>query len=503
MATEQAESWEDHEVDEDTADVSSLTIADDAAPAAAEEAEEEEDEEEEDDEEEEEVVEEVAEVSMKQSKFFEDSRPHINVVFIGHVDAGKSTISGNILCLTGMVDKRTIEKYEREAKEKNRGTWFLAFVMDTSEEERAKGKTVEVGRAHFATEKIRYTILDAPGHKNYVPNMIGGAAQADVGILVVSARKGEFETGFDGGGQTREHATLAKTLGVNKLIVAVNKMDEPTVLWSKERYDKIVAEVKPFLKKLGYNTNKDKDVSFLPVSGYTSANIVERMSEDICSWYKGPCLVEALDLLDIGGRDPDGPLRIPVIDRYKEAGKTVILGKVESGTIRPGMTLTVMPEDKTMEVITVALDQGDVREAKPGENVKVRVGPTEEDKLHGGFVLSTPDDKCPSSRRFECQVVLMTLPPHKSIFSAGFQAVLHVHTCVEEVNCVEIISVINKKTKKAVKRPFCKSNDILNCILEVTQPIAVETFKTLPQLGRFTLRDEGRTIGIGRINKVL
>ena len=167
---------------------------------------------------------------------FHDEREHLNVVFIGHVDAGKSTTCGNILVLTNTVDERTIAKYEREAKDKNRESWYLAYVMDTNDEERAKGKTVEVGRAHFNSAVKRYTILDAPGHKNYVPNMVVGAAQADIGVLIISARKGEFETGFDKGGQTREHAMLAKTLGVSTLIVAVNKMDDPTVSWDKARY---------------------------------------------------------------------------------------------------------------------------------------------------------------------------------------------------------------------------------------------------------------------------
>ncbi|CDQ97061.1 unnamed protein product [Oncorhynchus mykiss] len=162
-------------------------------------------------------------------------KEHVNVVFIGHVDAGKSTIGGQIMYLTGMVEKRTLEKYEREAKEKNRETWYLSWALDTNQEERDKGKTVEVGRAYFETEKKHFTILDAPGHKSFVPNMIGGASQADLAVLVISARKGEFETGFEKGGQTREHAMLAKTAGVKHLIVLVNKMDDPTVNWSLER----------------------------------------------------------------------------------------------------------------------------------------------------------------------------------------------------------------------------------------------------------------------------
>lgn len=184
-----------------------------------------------------------------------DSREHLNIVFIGHVDAGKSTLSGNILYLTDYVDRRTIEKYEREAKQRNRESWFLAFIMDTNEEERAKGKTVEVGRAYFATANKRYTVLDAPGHKSYVPNMISGASQADIGVLVISARKGEFEAGFDRGGQTREHAMLAKTLGVKFLIVVINKMDEPTVRWEQGRFDEIVGKMKPFLKSCGFKVS--------------------------------------------------------------------------------------------------------------------------------------------------------------------------------------------------------------------------------------------------------
>jgi peptide chain release factor subunit 3 len=163
-------------------------------------------------------------------------KEHVNIVFIGHVDAGKSTLGGNILYLTGMVDERTMEKYEKEAKEAGRESWYLSWALDSTKEERSKGKTVEVGRARFETEKRRYTILDAPGHKSYVPNMISGAAQADVGVLVISARKGEYETGFDKGGQTREHAVLAKMQGINKLVIAINKMDDPTVEWSKDRY---------------------------------------------------------------------------------------------------------------------------------------------------------------------------------------------------------------------------------------------------------------------------
>ena len=192
-------------------------------------------------------------------------------------------MGGNLLYLCGMVDKRTMEKYEREAKEAGRESWYLSWALDSTPQERAKGKTVEVGRAYFETNSRRYTILDAPGHKTFVPSMISGAAQADVAILVISARKGEFETGFEKGGQTREHIMLVKTAGVTKIIVVINKMDEPTVQWDKGRYDEIVNKLTPFIRASGFAS---KDVTFIPVSAYTGANLKDRVEKSVCSWWR-------------------------------------------------------------------------------------------------------------------------------------------------------------------------------------------------------------------------
>jgi len=216
-------------------------------------------------------------------------RAPCSMVFIGHVDAGKSTICGNLMYMMGVIDTRTIEKYKSEAKEKGRDSWWLAYVMDVSDDEKAKGKTVEVGRAQFDTKSKRYTIFDAPGHKNYVPNMIMGAALADVAGLVISARKGEFEAGFEKDGQTREHAQLAKSLGVQKLIVIVNKMDD--CKWAKARYDEIQTGLRPFLNATGY---ADKDIIWVPIAGLTGANIME-LEQGVCNWYKGPSFMEILD----------------------------------------------------------------------------------------------------------------------------------------------------------------------------------------------------------------
>lgn len=193
-------------------------------------------------------------------------------------------MGGNILFLTGMVDKRTMEKYEKEAKDAGVESWYLSWALDSTPQERSKGKTVEVGRGYFETDSRRYTILDAPGHKTYVPHMISGAAQADVAVLVISARKGEFETGFEKGGQTREHIMLVKTAGVSKIVVAINKMDESTVMWDKARYDEIINKITPFIKAAGYNPKTD--VTFIPVSAQTGINLKDRLDKKVVPWYE-------------------------------------------------------------------------------------------------------------------------------------------------------------------------------------------------------------------------
>ena len=193
-------------------------------------------------------------------------------------------MGGNILFLTGMVDKRTMEKYEKEAKDAGVDSWYLSWALDSTPQERSKGKTVEVGRGYFETDSLRYTILDAPGHKTYVPHMISGAAQADVAVLVISARKGEFETGFEKGGQTREHIMLVKTAGVSKIVVAINKMDESTVMWDKARYDEFINKITPFIKAAGYNPKTD--VTFIPVSAQTGINLKDRLDKKVVPWYE-------------------------------------------------------------------------------------------------------------------------------------------------------------------------------------------------------------------------
>ncbi|CAN6804234.1 unnamed protein product, partial [Brassica oleracea] len=426
-----------------------------------------------------------------------NKKRHLNVVFIGHVDAGKSTIGGQILFLSGQVDDRQIQKYEKEAKEKSRESWYMAYIMDTNEEERAKGKTVEVGRAHFETETTRFTILDAPGHKSYVPNMISGASQADIGVLVISARKGEFETGYERGGQTREHVQLAKTLGVSKLVVVVNKMDDPTVNWSKERYDEIEQKMVPFLKSSGYNTKKD--VIFLPISGLMGTNIDKSMDRNVCPWFSGPSFFEVLNAIEVPPRDPNGPFRMPIIDKFKDMG-TVVMGKVESGSIREGDSLIVMPNKEHAKVVAIYCDEDKVKRAGPGENLRVRITGIEDEDILAGFVLSSTVKPVPAVTEFVAQLQILELLDN-AIFTAGYKAILHIHAVVEECEIIELISQIDMKTRKPMKKKilFVKNGAAVVCRIQVSNSICVEKFSDFPQLGRFTLRTEGKTIAVGKV----
>lgn len=426
-------------------------------------------------------------------------KDHLSIIFMGHVDAGKSTMGGNILYLTGAVDKRTVEKYEREAKDVGRQGWYLSWVMDTNKEERNDGKTIEVGKACFETEKRRYTILDAPGHKMYVSEMIGGASQADVGILVISARKGEYETGFEKGGQTREHALLAKTQGVNKVVVVVNKMDDATVNWSEGRYKDCITKLGVFLKGVGYSK---EDVVFMPVSGYSGAGLKDRVSSKECPWYTGPSLLEYLDGMQTVNRLMNAPFMLPISGKMKDMG-TIVEGKVESGHLKKNSSILMMPNRTSVDVVAIYNEtEQECEAAFCGEQVRLKIKGVEEEDVQQGYVLTSSRNPVKTVNRFEAQIAIVEL---KSILSCGFSCVMHLHTAIEEVTFLELKHKLEKGSNRKSKKPpaFAKKGMKIIAVLEVNEPVCAETYNDYQQLGRFTLRDQGTTIAIGKITKLL
>jgi len=425
-----------------------------------------------------------------------DERDHLNIVFIGHVDAGKSTLGGQILYSKGYVDERTIEMYKREAKEKNRESWFLAYILDLGEEEREKGKTTDVSRAFFETEKKRYTILDAPGHSLYVPNMIAGTSQADVAVLVISAKKGEFESGFEKTGQTREHATLAKTLGVRKLIVAINKMDDETVRWDKHRYDSIVEDLSSYLRTIGWDLKKS--VSFLPICALSGTNVCKKIEDkDLFPSYTGSSLLDVLDSLELKHPYVDAPLRIPIIDRYKDRGLLIAFGKIESGSMKRGDKVVVMPSKLVFQVARIKLHAYEVDIAKSGENVQLFLkSPHKDFEISNGSVICNIENPLQPVEEFLGQFLVQDTKP---IFSAGYRATLQIHTVTVPVTITSLISKLDKKGEKEPGKPdFAKAGGVYIAKMKAAMPICIEKFDVISPLGRFSLREE-KTIAVGKI----
>ena len=423
----------------------------------------------------------------------------VSIVFVGHVDSGKSTISGSLLYNLGQVDERAIEKYKREAKVKNRESWFMAYIMDTYEEEREKGKTVDIGKASFTTPHRRFTLLDAPGHAGYIPNLLLGACQADFAGLVISAKKGEFESGFDKQGSTREHTLLLKALGVNNLIVMVNKMDEESVKWSKERYDNIVKTLKPFIHSCGFDV--EKNVKWIPISGLTGENLCIPLDKHKCDWYTGPDLIEIMDTIELPKRDENGPVRVSILDRYKE-NQVYIMGKIESGTIKYGDVYTLMPSGAkiTVDWLFNSEEKG-VPYALPGENIRIRCkGIDSENEVNRGNILCSNDNLCLTFNVFEAEIQLLELPDNL-IIAEGFSCMLHYHTFIEECT-ITPKSEINRKTKAETKVKFVRSQARLKAFVKTKNVLCGEKYETFNNLGRFSMRYEGSTIAIGKILKV-
>ena len=420
---------------------------------------------------------------------------HINLVVIGHVDSGKSTSTGHLIYKCGGIDKRTIEKYEKEAAEAGKSSFKYAWVMDKLKSERERGITIDISLWQFETAKYHFTIIDAPGHRDFIKNMITGTSQADCAILMIASPMGEFEAGISKDGQTREHALLAFTLGVKQMIVCCNKMDEKSVNYSEERYLEIKKEVSDFLKKVGY---KPDTILFIPISGWAGDNMMEKSANT--PWYKGPCLLEALDKIEPPKRPTEKPLRLPLQDVYKIGGiGTVPVGRVETGILKPGMNVTFAPADVKTDVKSVEMHHTSIPEAIPGDNVGFNVKGLSIKDIKRGYVCGdTKNDPPREVESFVAQIIIMN---HPGQIENGYTPVLDCHTAHIACKFAMIQAKIDRRTGKATEEEpkFVKTGDSALILLKPTKPMCVETFTDYAPLGRFAVRDMKQTVAVGVI----
>jgi elongation factor 1-alpha len=434
-------------------------------------------------------------------------KTHINIVVIGHVDSGKSTTTGHLIYQCGGIDKRTIEKFEKEAQEMGKGSFKYAWVLDKLKAERERGITIDIALWKFETPKFYVTIIDAPGHRDFIKNMITGTSQADCGVLIIAAGTGEFEAGISKNGQTREHALLAYTLGVKQLIVGVNKMDSTEPPYSQARFEEISKEVSNFIKKVGYNPAA---VAFVPISGWHGDNMLQTSSN--MSWYKGweitrkegnakgTTLLDALDAIIPPQRPTDKPLRLPLQDVYKIGGiGTVPVGRVETGIIKPGMVITFAPNNLTTEVKSVEMHHEALTEAVPGDNVGFNVKNVSVKDIKRGYVASDSKNKPAfAAKDFTAQVIVLN---HPGQICNGYSPVLDCHTAHIACKFNEIKEKVDRRTGKAVETnpKSIKSGDAAIVELIPSKPMCVEAFSDFPPLGRFAVRDMRQTVAVGVI----
>lgn len=424
-------------------------------------------------------------------------KPHLNLVVIGHIDHGKSTTVGHLFALTGAIDERTARTYAEEAKKMGKETFKFAWVLDKLKEERERGMTIDVAYLKFETPKYSFTIIDAPGHRDFVKNMITGTSQSDAAILVISAKRGEFEAGIGSGGQTREHAFLAFTLGVNQIVVAINKMDDATVDWSEERYKEVKTEMARMLKMSGFNPEK---ISFVPTSGWTGDNLAKK-SENM-PWYKGPTLFEALDEMEVPAKPIKKPLRIPIQDIYTITGiGSVPVGRVETGVLKEGDTLVFMPSKVQGQVKSIETHHVTVKQALPGDNIGFNVRGISKSDVHRGDVAGHVDSPPTVAKEFLGQIIVIH---HPTAIAAGYSPVLHSNTGQISCRFKELVAKLDRRTGQVVEEnpSFLKTGDGAIVLFEPIQPIAVETYKEFPELGRFAVRDMGTTVAAGVIKEI-
>jgi len=435
---------------------------------------------------------------------------HISIVVVGHVDSGKSTTTGHLIYKCGGIDKRTIEKFEKESSEMGKGSFKYAWVLDKLKAERERGITIDIALWKFETTKFYVTIIDAPGHRDFIKNMITGTSQADCAVLIVAAGTGEFEAGISKNGQTREHVLLCFTLGVKQLIVAVNKMDSTDPKYSEARFGEITKEVRAYVKKVGYNPEA---VAMIPISGFHGDNMLEKSTN--MDWWKKQkidtkgakfeyeTLFDALDGITPPTRPLDKALRLPLQDVYKIGGiGTVPVGRVETGIIKPGMVVNFAPNGPTTEVKSVEMHHEALSEAVPGDNVGFNVKNVSVKEVKRGNVCSdSKTDPAKEAASFDAQVIVLN---HPGQIQAGYAPVLDCHTAHIACKFGELLTKIDRRTGKSLEDnpKFVKSGD--SCMVKMipSKPMCVESFQEYPPLGRFAVRDMKQTVAVGVIKAV-
>ena len=412
-------------------------------------------------------------------------KEHINVAVIGHVDHGKSTLIGRLLYEAGLVPEHILEQYRKEAQEKGKATFEFAWIMDRLKEERERGLTIDIAHRKIETDKYIITIVDCPGHRDFIKNMITGASQADAAILVVDVVEGIQP-------QTKEHIFLARTLGINQMIVAVNKMDR--VNYDQKKYEEVKQAVSKLLKAVGYKVD---EIPFIPTSAYYGDNVFKK--SDKMPWYKGPTIYEAFNLLKPPEKLVDKPLRIPIQDVYSIKGVgTVPVGRVESGILRVGDKVIFEPPGIVGEVKSIEMHHEPLQEAYPGDNIGFNVRGVSKKDLRRGDVAGHPDNPPTVAKDFTARIIVLQ---HPTAITVGYTPVVHAHTAQVACKFVEILQKLDPKTGQVIeeKPQFLKTGDAAVVKLEPIRPMVIERVRDIPPLGRFAIRDMGMTIAAGMV----
>lgn len=416
-------------------------------------------------------------------------KPHLNLIFTGHVDHGKSTTVGRILYDTGALTENDLRKLKEEAAKLGKATFEFAFAMDQLKEERERGVTIDIAHKDFHTQKYYFTIIDAPGHKDFVKNMITGASQADAAVLVCSAKDGVQA-------QTIEHAFLLKVLGVQQFIIAINKMD--AVNYDRQKYEETKLALIAKLKPMGYKVDT---IPFVPISAYQGDNIAKK--SDKTSWYAGPTLLEAFDNLTVPPKPTDKPLRLPIQEVFTITGQgTVPVGRVEAGILKPNTQIIVMPEGLTGEIKSIEMHHQQLQQAIPGDNVGFVIKGIDKKAIKRGSVVGDPKSPPTVVEEFTAQIVVLN---HPTAIGKNYTPVFHLHTAQIACTISEIVEKKDPKTGGTMQKnpDFIKTGDVAIVKIKPTRPVCAEKYSDFPALGRFAMRDMGQTVAAGIILEVV